>query len=104
MVIYFFLNILDQQIENSNISDVESARKTGCQDIIKRIINDELIIKPFHEARMERAREIIRKRKQYYRQKMSKSVKTSNPPWPNAKYDNSYCNSFYDPSNLEKRF
>ena len=84
-------------------------KKSTCQDIIKRIINEELIIRPFQEARIERAKEVILKKKNYYRSHLSKSVKASNINWPyisedTKMFEQSFHVSMYDPANIEKRY
>jgi len=70
----------------------------------------DLTVKPFQIARIERAREALRKKHNYYRSQVSKSVKTSiNKPWLKSSktqdnFENSFKLSFYDHAKLKQRF
>lgn len=58
---------------------------------------------------MERAREVIRKRKDYFRSNNSKSVKTGKLTWQGFNdrdriFDGTFKSALYDHENIEKRF
>ena len=99
------LNFDEQQLNESFESESgPTTKRTSFNEIIKKIINEDLVVQPFQEARIERARETVRKRKQYYRSKMSMSVKSPKVPWPNLKQKNDYHVSMYNPAEIQRRY
>lgn len=99
--------ITDEDQDESISSDNGEVKKSHCKELIKKIVKGELTIKPFQVLRIERAKEAVQKRKDYYRPQLSRSVKDTKIPWPQGagnNLDNSYNVSFYDPSKVEKRF
>jgi hypothetical protein len=99
----------EDEIVNIDSSYNKTASRFQYKGLIKKIVEGELVTKSFQMARMERAREFIRKRQHYNRSQMAKSVKTGrynreNLNSGNVGFDGTSQSTLYDHANLTKRF
>mmetsp|Transcript_1211 Transcript_1211/g.1094 ORF Transcript_1211/g.1094 Transcript_1211/m.1094 type:complete len:130 (+) Transcript_1211:892-1281(+) len=75
--------------------------------LMKRIIKGNIKVKPFRLARIDRAKNAVKKKKDYYRTNLSYSVKATVSPMKDrddSDFMHSFNNYFHHPPAMERRF